>query len=72
MAPGQPASGSVRDRTPRDIKKSSGETAPGHRSHELSPLATALESHLGVEVPCLQVRSLSWWHQDFLLEPVGL
>lgn len=50
MAPGQagqPASGAVRDWTPRDVKKSSGETAPGRRSHELSPQATALESHLG-------------------------
>lgn len=72
MAPGQPASGAVRDRTPRDVKKSSGEIAPGRRSHELSPRATALESHLGAGVPCLQVRSLSRWHQDFLLEPVGL
>ena len=84
MAPCQPASGAVRDQTTRDVKKSSGETAPGRRFHELSPRATALESHLGVGAgwggaPCLQVRSLSRWHQgqqflpqDFLLEPVGL
>ena len=48
MAPCQPASGAVRDQTTRDVKKSSGETAPGRRFHELSPRATALESHLGV------------------------
>lgn len=57
MAPGQPASGAVRFRTPRDVKKSSGEIAPGRRSHELSPWATALESHLRGAGVCLAWRS---------------